>query len=81
LIFCTDNFSHNDVYRLMNVLQQKFKFNCRIERKENNLRIVVKSNSIYKIQFLVQHHIHPLMMYKLGLSNNQLLAIQSPNKL
>jgi len=79
LVLCTDNFTHSDVLRLMHVLQIKFKLNCRIERKKTNLRIVVKANSMYRLRILVKDHIHPSMMYKLGLPNKNLLTIKSSN--
>jgi hypothetical protein len=79
LVLCTDSFTHSDVLRLMIVLEKKFKLNCIIERKGTNLRIVIKATSMYRLKILVQDHIHHSMMYKLGLPNNKLLAIKSPN--
>jgi hypothetical protein len=78
LILCTDNYSHYDVYRFMNVLQIKFNLNCRIERKKTQLRIVIKAKSMEILRFLVKDHIHPSMLYKLGLHKNKLLVIQPP---
>jgi len=75
---CTDNFSHYDVYRLMNILQIKFYLNCRLERKKTHLIIVIKAKSMEILRFLVKDHIHLSMLYKLGLHKNKLLVIQPP---
>jgi len=39
---CTDDFLHRDTKILMDILQNKFKFNCRTEKKGKGLRIIIK---------------------------------------
>lgn len=75
LILCTDNFIHSDVYRLIYVLENKFKLYCRTERKGLSLRIAIKSKSMDTLRFIVKDHIHYSFLYKLGLNRHNLLSI------
>lgn len=75
LILCTDHFSNLDVHRLIFVLESKFNLKCRTEKKNNNLRIAIKSSSMDHLRFLVKDHMHPSMLYKLGLPTNKLLSL------
>lgn len=79
LILCTDNFTHNDVYRLIYVLENKFHLSCRTERKGSSLRIAIKSKSMDTLRFLVKDHIHYSFLYKLGLNKDNLLSITATN--
>lgn len=75
LVLCTDNFSHSDVLKLIYVLENKFSLKCRTERKNKGLRVVIKPSSMDHLRFLVKDHIHPSMLYKLGLPRNKLLSL------
>lgn len=65
---CTDDFLHKDTQILMDILQNKFKFNCRTEKKGKGLRIIIKKESLPDLQLLVLDHIIPSMQYKIGLN-------------
>jgi len=53
----------------MDILQNKFKFNCRTEKKKGKgLRIIIKKESLPDLQLLVLEHIIPSMQYKIGLN-------------
>lgn len=67
---CTDSYTHADTLLLMNVLINKFDLDCRTEKKGSGLRIIIKKNSLIKLQTLVGKHIIPSMQYKIGLNLN-----------
>jgi LAGLIDADG DNA endonuclease family len=67
---CTDSYTHTDTLLLMNVLINKFDLDCRTEKKGSGLRIIIKKNSLIKLQTLVGKYIIPSMQYKIGLNLN-----------
>lgn len=64
---CTDGFMESDVDLLIQVLENKFKLECRKEKRGKGFRIVIKRKSLETLRELVCPHLHSSMLYKLGL--------------
>lgn len=74
IIFCTDNFSKNEVLLLINILSNKFNIKSTIynRRYKNNkliehYRIRISKLDVNKLILLIKPHIIPEMYYKLGI--------------
>jgi len=72
LKICTDNFTKDEVLRLIAVLRKKFDIKATINQRINSdgsvkWRIRVSKLSMDKLVSLVRPHIIPEMLYKLGL--------------
>ena len=71
---CTDDFSEEEVLKLINVLENKFGIQSTINKRINpngNIvwRIRVKKLSMEKLIKLVISYFIPEMLYKLGIKN------------
>lgn len=70
LTICTDCFTLYDIVRLMNVLVIRYGLNCSLHTKKREVgvyyRINIKSGSMPLLRSIVSPHMHPSMMYKLG---------------
>jgi len=64
---CTESFIESDVDLLIQVLENKFKLECRKEKRDKGFRIVIKRKSLETLQKLVCPHLHSSMLYKVGL--------------
>jgi predicted transcriptional regulator len=62
--FCTDNFSLSEVNTLIHVLQEKYKLKCSKQKKQNNFRIYISSQSYTNLHSLIFHFFIPSMTYK-----------------
>jgi hypothetical protein len=68
---CTDNYSFEDVFTLMLVLEMKLGLICTMQtkrysnRSKTYYRIYISKASLPLLRSLVSEHMHPSMMYKL----------------
>ena len=74
LKICTDNFTKDEVLRLINILHVKFGIKASINKRTNpdgeiKWRIRVSKLSMDKLITIVSPYIIPEMYYKLGLKN------------
>ncbi len=60
-------FSTPDVELLLTILNQKFDLKCSIHMKAHQCRIYIYTESMDSLKELVLSHMHPSMLYKLGL--------------
>jgi len=72
LVICTNNFSLEDVVRLINVLMIRYRLDCnlRLIRRQNNKiepTIYIRQSSMPLLRTIVTPYFHPFMLYKLGL--------------
>ena len=65
VIICTDNFTINEVVKLMNILIVKFRLNCTLHYDNDKDRIYISKSSINTLINLVNPYIIPSMQYKL----------------
>ena len=77
LKICTDNFSKDEVLRLINVLDVKFGIGATINKRTNpdgavKWRIRISKSSMDKLITLVSPYFIPEMRYKLGLADQSL---------
>ena len=63
----TYGFNIECVERLIEVLTKKFNLKCTIHLKNNKPRIFISADSMNVLKIHVLNHIHPKMLYKLGL--------------
>lgn len=74
LYLCTDNYSVQDVVRLMSVLIHRYGLDCSLSKhRSGQYRIYVKKNSVVNLQNLVQQHMDSSMLYKIN------LGVYNPN--
>jgi LAGLIDADG DNA endonuclease family len=67
IVLCTDSYSIPDIVRLMNVLMIKFDLKCTIHYDTpDKPRIYISKGSMDKLRVLVLPHMHPSMLYKIG---------------
>ena len=62
--FCTNNFSLVEVNTLISVLEEKYKLKCSKQKKQNNFRIYISSDSYTILNNLIFHFLIPSMTYK-----------------
>jgi len=70
LYLCTDFFSQKDIIRIANYMTNKWNIKLTTPKapgKNKSLRIYVKVSSMIKLRLLVLDHMHPTMLYKLGI--------------
>jgi hypothetical protein len=69
IVLCTDNFTASDTIRLQKHLNAVLGLDCTVQKshKDDNLRIYIKVSSLQLVRELVQKHIIPTMLYKIGL--------------
>lgn len=71
LMICTDNFSKEEVIKLISILEDKFGIMGKIREgklKDRSVwRIYIKKSSLEKLKTLVMPYIIPEMLYKLGI--------------
>ena len=69
LIICTNNFSIQDVVRLMNVLMIRYRLECTIHLKKRNQKveymIYIRQNSMSLLRTIVKPYLCSSMLYKL----------------
>jgi hypothetical protein len=72
LIICTNNYSIQDVTRLMNVLIVRYRLKCSLSYKKQNNKIeymiYISQHSMPSLFNIVYPHMCPSMLYKLGLN-------------
>jgi LAGLIDADG DNA endonuclease family len=68
LVLCTDGFTQAEVELLCSALSQKWSLKCRCERKGKHYRIVIAKSTMDIVRSICKDHIHPSMLYKLGMS-------------
>ncbi len=65
---CTNSYSKEEVKLLSNAILNKFNIETRIEKTRNNQYIlIVKTSQVPKLQIIVKEHMHPSMLYRIGL--------------
>lgn len=67
LYLCTDSFTQKDVNHLVNYLKIKYKLSCSIHKVNGRFRIYILVKSLPCVRKLVLDHMHPSMLYKLGI--------------
>jgi hypothetical protein len=68
IILCTNSFTLTEVKSLINILFEKYEISSSIvNQRDNQYLIRIPKKSLIKVQTLVQHHMHPSMMYRVGL--------------
>jgi hypothetical protein len=70
LYLCTDFFSPEDTRRLANFLSENLQIKVTTPKapgKNGTLRIYVTVSSMDRLRSLILDHMHPSMLYKLGL--------------
>jgi hypothetical protein len=77
LKICTDNFTKEEVLILLNILSLKFGIKANINKRTNDngnicWRIRISKSSINNLRSLVSPFFIPEMLYKLGISKNDL---------
>lgn len=65
VIFCCESFNYTEILRLKVILQEKYKWNCSIIRKEKGFRLCIRTNSYVDFKKTVESYIIPSMAYKL----------------
>lgn len=66
---CTNSYSKKEVELLAKALYNKFNLESRLEHVRNNQFIlIIRKNQVPIIQNLVKDHIHPSMLYRIGLN-------------
>ena len=70
---CTENYKYEEVKFLINFFEKKFGLKAGLKKRNNGYRIRFSSKpeNISKLIKLVKTHMHPLMLYKLDLYNEQ----------
>lgn len=63
--FCTESFSDKDIIILLNLLTDKFYFNCSVHKTTNGPRIYIKSSSVDSFNKLIKPYIIEHFNYKL----------------
>jgi hypothetical protein len=69
IFLCTENFTLEDIQTLLNILRIKFQLVVGTTKRGKGfrLRFSKRELNIRKLRALVQPHMHPSMMYKLGI--------------
>jgi hypothetical protein len=67
VVLSTQSFSKEEVNLLINVLNNKFKLNCTINKNTNGFVIRIPSKSLPILQALLAQHMPVMMAYKIGL--------------
>lgn len=68
LVICTDGFTQAEVELLCSALSKKWNLKCRCERKGKYYRIVIAKSTVGIVRSLCKDHMHPSMLYKIGIS-------------
>lgn len=68
LVLCTDGFTKDEVELLCSALIEKWSLKCRCERKGTHYRIVIAKSTMDIVRSLCKDHIHPSMLYKIGMT-------------
>ena len=67
LILCTDSYTVSDVIKLINVLFIRYQLDCTLRfHRPAQPRIYIRQGSMSKLRSIVQPHMHPSFLYKLG---------------
>jgi hypothetical protein len=67
---CTNNFTKTEVELLSKALLNKFNIESRLERVRNDqFMLVIRKTQVPVLQNLVKYHIHPSMLYRIGLNS------------
>ena len=65
---CTNSFTKSEVELLSRAILNKFGVETRLEYTRNNQYIlVVRTTQVPKLQNIVKEHMHPTMLYRIGL--------------
>lgn len=67
VVLSTQGFRKEEVNLLINVLNNKFKLNCTINKNTNGFVIRIPSKSLPILQDLLAPHMPSMMAYKIGL--------------
>lgn len=67
LYLCTDCFRQKDVKHLVEYLKVKYNISCSIHKINGNFRIYILVKSVPFVRDLIIEHMHPSMLYKLGI--------------
>ena len=67
IILSTDGFSLEEVKLLASVLNNKWDFNCTINKSGDGFRIRIPKKSVPKVQALLKNIMPPMMLHKIGL--------------
>lgn len=64
---CTDSYTVSDVIKLINVLFIRYQLDCTLRfHRPAQPRIYIRQGSMSKLRSIVQPHMHPSFLYKLG---------------
>jgi len=70
LTICTNNYSLEDVVRLMNVLMIRYRLECTLhlhrQKNKNGYEIYIRLRSMATLRTIVTPYFYPSMLYKLG---------------
>jgi hypothetical protein len=67
---CTNSYTKTEVELFAKALHSKFNIESRLEHVRNNQYIIViRKSQVPLLQNLIKEHIHPSMLYRIGLSN------------
>lgn len=67
---CTNSCTKLEVEILSKALFNKFGLESRLEHVRNNqFNLVFKTSQVPKLQNIVKNHMHPSMLYRIGLDN------------
>lgn len=68
---CTNSFTKSEVEILSKAILNKFDIETRLEHTRNNQYIlVIRTSQVPKLQNIVKEHIHPSMLFRIGLPNS-----------
>jgi hypothetical protein len=67
LILCTESFSIIDNVKLINILKVRYRLDCTLTARN---RIYVTASSMPRLRAIVQPHMHPSMLYKIGVTRD-----------
>ena len=70
---CTNSFTKSEVEILSRAFLNKFGIETRLEYTRNNQYIlVIRTSQVPKLQNIVKEHMHPSMLFRIGLPNSKI---------
>jgi hypothetical protein len=69
LRLCTNSYTKKEVILLSKVIFNKFGSRIELVRNEQYI-LVIRSTQVPLVQKLVQEHMHPSLLYRIGILNN-----------
>ena len=69
----TNSFTHSDTILLANSIKDKLNINCSVLHDRNNQYIItIGATQLPLLRELVSKHMHPSMLYRIGLQNHSI---------